>query len=195
MPIGATIAAISALVGVGTSLSTTAKRGKREKAQIEALREQYGDVLGRTGEIEAFYDSLTEFAQQGTELEREDVSRDFFSKALGLTQERSSRVRSSGLVKTGTSDIELAETIAGRDVDRSLAGIEQGRQGELLRIGKARETELQGLDDILFGLETEILGRGGSLEEGGGFLNEFNLGGSIETLPTNIFSFLTGVGR
>lgn len=163
MPIGATIAAIATLISIQQSLSTTSKRKKREEAQVGVLQEQFGAVGGRTEDIEAFYDELTEFAQQGTELEREDVSRDFFGKALGLGQERRGRARSSGMVQTSTSDIDLAEIIAGRDIKQSFAGIEQSRQGELLRIGKARETELQGIEDMLFELETSILGRGGNI--------------------------------
>lgn len=180
MGIGAIIAAIAAALGIATTLSTTSQRKGREEAQVSVLQEQYEAVAGREEDIEAFYGGLTEFAQQETELERQDVSRDFFGGALSLGRERKERIRSSGMVQTGTSDINLAEIIAGRDIKKSFADIEQSRQGDLLRIGKARELELQGIEDMLYELETGMIARGkGEKMDFMDYASEFVGGGGL----------------
>ncbi len=157
------LSAIGTGVGIFNLFSTGSKREKREKKQVGVLKEHFADVESRTPEIEAFYDSLRDFSEQGTELSRQGASQDFISRAFKLGQAESEGIRQSGLVQSSTQDIEVARELESRETTNVLDLIEQGRQGELLRIGKAEQTELQSIEDLLFGIKSEILGKGGKV--------------------------------
>ncbi|KKN76980.1 hypothetical protein LCGC14_0364720 [marine sediment metagenome] len=154
---------LTTLFSIGSSLSVTGQRKKRERGQIGLLQEQFANISERPEEINAFFDSLTEFTTQGTELQRKGASQDFVSQALRLGQEEREGIRRSGMVKTSTQDLEVERELGSRKFSNVLDLLEQNRQGQLLGIGKERETELQGIEDILFQLESEILGKGGSV--------------------------------
>ena len=159
----AIFSAIGTALGIGNLLSTSGKRKKRERAQVRAIQEQFLDVEGRIPEIEEFYDELTGFAEQGAEISKKGASQDFISQAFQLGEAEREGVRRSGMAQTSTQGLEVQRELQGREYSNVLDLLEQNRQGELLRIGKARETELQGIEDALFGLETEALARGGGV--------------------------------
>ena len=154
---------LTTLFSIGSSLSVTGKRGKREKGQIGVLQEQFGVVSERTPEIEQFFADLTTFTEQGTELSRERASQGFVSQALRLGQAERESTRRSGLAQSPTQRFDVERELQSREFGNVLDLLEQNRQGQLLSIGKARTTELQGIEDILFQLESEILGKGGNI--------------------------------
>ena len=157
------LTALTTLFGIGSSLSTTGKRKKREQGQIGVLQEQFETVSERTPEIEQFFADLTAFTTQGTELSRERASQGFVSQALRLGQEEREGIRRSGLAKSSTQRFGVERELQSREFSNVLDLLEQNREGQLLSIGKAKRTELQGIEDILFQLESEILGKGGGL--------------------------------
>lgn len=173
---------IATALGVGNLLSTSSKRRSREEAQVGVIQEQFVDVEGRIPEIQEFYDKLTAFSEQGAELSRKGVSQDFISQAFQLGQTEREGIRQSGMAQTSTQDLSVQREFQSREYSNVLDLLEQNRQGELLRIGKARETELQGIEDILYQLETEIAGRTGGETFLGSFVEKgglFGLGGGL----------------
>lgn len=167
VPLAVAAGAVSAGVGVANffrSLFQSGKQRKRERGQVGALQEQFG-VLGErlegTGEE---FDLLREFAQQGVELEEKGISQRFIEESFSLGQRERESIRSSGLAKGGTEGaFDIEREFGERGLRQSQERLRLNREGELIGIGRAETAEERSLQDMMFAIESQILGKGGSL--------------------------------
>lgn len=155
-------AVISTIVSLVSGFSESSKRRKREKRQGAALNRQFAEVLGRVPGIKGFYEGLEELTEAGFDVQEEDIGRRFMEEGFQLGRAGEEVQEISGLQGAGTalSEIDRQKQLSREGFFGEISGLRLAEEGELLGIGKARELELQDIQDILFELETEMKARG-----------------------------------
>ena len=192
----ATMSAISLALsafGLFQGLGASGRRKKRERKQIGTLKEQYEDVLGRIPGVTEFFGGLEDITREGFELEEESLSRKFIDESFQLGVRGEEAQSQTGLQRSGAllSEIDRQKSLGREGFAGEIGNLRLSETGEMIRIGKARETELQDIQDILFRLETEIEGRGGSLGDSKDPFDAF--GGFVSGLGDQAGDFFGGL--